>query len=343
MCYKSPGPRCHGHAVERRDALKARASKEWEKVREAEKAIDKLAKGPAGYQETKAYIRLETKRGALLDKWKATGNELQEAEAEIDATKGGIDELESKLAQAKANAKTSEDQMQVAHLQARYDAGRDKYRAKAIQYDKENGTVDCRKPSPYGTKEGVELLNKRARKELDAARNAPTGLERDRHAEKAKAVIEQIKHARMTRDYVKRGIADPHRASLAANKAELKTVAKEYAKVRAENLAYYKEWQEGPLKDLNDYKRQQNLVAVPSRWKVGVKKEVARLEQVVKETRRNPVVRPHTESELSDKKHSLEASIRWGEKTDEERAETVRRNNAIAADYGKGPGSWTGD
>lgn len=344
MCYKSPGPRCHGHAVERRDALRVKASKEWEKVREAEKAIDKLAKkDPAGYQETKTYARLEAKRGALLDKWKETGNELQKAETEIDATKGGIAELGSKLAQAKANAKTSDDDMQVAHLQARYDAGRDLYRTKALAYDKENGTVDCRKPSPYGTKEGVSLLNARAQKAIDKAKAATSEAEADKYRKEAYTLVEQVKHARMTRDYVQRGVADNFRASLATDKIALAKLDKKYEKLSRENKEWRQDWEKGDYKAWQDYRKDQLKSRTESRWTVGTKKEEQRLKDAAQASRYNPKNKDVDMMALSKERDNLRARVRWAEKTDEQRAETVRRNNAIAADYGKGPGSWTGD
>jgi hypothetical protein len=343
MCYTA-GPRCQGHAIERRDALKTKASKEWNKVREAENAIEELAKkDPAGYRETKSFERLETKRAGLMDKWKATGNELQAAESEIDATKGGIAELGSKLAQAKATAKTSEDDMHVANLQARYDSGRDKYRVKALAYDKAHGTVDCRKPSPYGTKEGVQLLNERAQKAIDKAKAATSEAEADKHRKEASKVIDQLKHARMTRDYVKRGIADDSRSSLATDKIELAKLDKEYNTTYAANKEWRMNWENGDYKKLQDFRKEALLKATRSRWTKATKEEEQRLIQHAEAARYNPATRGVNMMELQKKRDSLKARVGWAQKTDEERAETVRRNNAIAADYGKGPGSWTGD
>lgn len=344
MCYTA-GPRCHGHAVERRDALKAKVSKEWEKVREAENAIDELSKkNPAGYRETKSYERLEKKRSELMDKWKATGEELREAETDIDATKGGIAELGSKLAQAKANPRqSSEDQMHIAHLQARYDAGRDKYRTKALEYDKKNGTVDTRKPSPYGTKEGVTLLNERAQKVIDKAKAATSEAEAEKYRQQAYTLVEQLKHARMTRDYVNRGIADSSRASVATDKIALDKITKKYDRIYKENTEWRKNWEQGDYKEWQDYRKEQFKTRTESRWTVGIKKEEQRLKEKAEASRYNPKNKGVNMMELAKERDTLKARVSWAGKTDEERAETVRRNNAIAADYGKGPGSWTGD
>lgn len=344
MCYKA-GPRCQGHAIERHEALSEKASKEWSKVREVENAQDALAKtDPVNYRDSKEYKKLEKKRSELAEKWKETGKELQEAKEEIDATKGGLSELQSKLAQAKANPRqTSEDQMHIANLESRLAKGRERYNAKALAYDKENGTVDCRKPSPYGSPEGVTLLKERAGKAIAKARAATNEADRDKYLEQSKAIVEQIKHARQTRDYVKNGIADSSRASLATNKIELDKVTKQYDRLHKENTEWRKNWEQGDYKEWQDYRKEQLKTRTESRWTVGMKKEEQRLKEKAEASRYNPKNKGINMMELAKQRDTLKARVSWGQKTDEERAETVRRNNAIAADYGKGPGSWTGD
>lgn len=344
MCYKSPGPRCHGHAVERLNALSNKASKEWQAVREVEKEIDTLReKDPRGHESSKEYQALKKKETELHNKWKKTGQEVQEAREEIDATKGGIENLKAQIAKARFVGNTSDDAMHLAHLQNRLAKGEKTYHEKALAYDKENGTVDTRKPSPYGSKEGVSLLNAKAQKAIDKAKAATSEAEADKHRKQAYALVEQVKHARMTKEYAEKGICDPYKATLATDKLALAKVTKEHDKAVKSNKEWYNNWVQGDYKKWQDYRKEQLKSRTESRWTVGVKKEEQRLKEISEASRSNPKTKGVNTLELAKQRDTLAARIRWAEKTPKERAETERRNKAIAADYGKGPGSWTGD
>ena len=344
MCYKSPGPRCHGHAVERFNALSTKAGEQWAEVRKVEKEIDLVrANDPQGHEDSKAYKKLKKKETELRAKWSATTKELEEAKEEIDATKGGIDELKSKIAQARFSQGTSDDAMHLAHLESRLARGQKAYHEKALAYDKENGTVDTRKPSPYGSKEGVSLLNAKAQRAIDKAKAATTEAEADKYRKQAYTLVEQVKHARLTKEYAEKGICDPYKATLATDKLALAKLTKEYDKTTKVNKAWRENWEKGDYKNWQDYRKEQLKTRIESRWTVGIKKEEQRLKEVAEASRYNPKTKDVNMIELAKQKDTLAARIRWAEKTPEEREETKRRNRAIAADYGKGPGSWTGD
>lgn len=344
MCYKSPGPRCQGHAIERVQALSNKAGKEWQEVRNVENELETLEKNdPQGYKDSKEYKKMKKKETSLREKWKATGKELQEAKEEVDATKGGIADLKSKIAKARYEGRTSDDAMHLAHLQNRLAKGEKTYHEKALAYDKENGTVDTRKPSPYGSKEGVSLLNARAQKAIDKAKAATSEEEADKYRKQAYALVEQTKHARLTKEYAEKGICDPFKATLATDKIALDKVTKKYDRLYKENTEWRKNWEQGDYKKLQDFRKEALTKATRSRWTKAVKEEEQRLVQQSEASRYNPKNKGINMMELAKERDKLKARVSWAEKSPEERAETVRRNNRIAADYGKGPGSWTGD
>lgn len=348
MCYAKPGPRCHGHAVERKDNIAAKTAKAFREAENASSVAHTLENANlAGYKDDpkwqKAYRAAEEKR----IKYRELSDKLDGATKDIDYTRGGIQNLKDSIADCQPE-KGVDEQMRLAHLQQRLKSAEKVYNEQMLAYDAEHGTVNGRQGSPYGSEKGIKMLRQKlssVEAKLDVSYDSNDSDGFMKYGRQQKELKAQLEHAVATKSRVDAGIADESRASLAEAKDELKRVTNAYNRVEKIRTKKQKELQDGPMKAYQDYRRELSISGVsPSRWRVGQKKKLAELEDKML-TFRKEHVNPFTQksNELYNKKGKLESRVIWAEASDEKRAKMLKNYRDIQADYGKGPGSWTGD
>lgn len=235
MCYASPGPRCETHATERHDKLKAKAVDSWQKVRAVEKEMFQIEaeKGiPDQGKASDEYRKLAKKRNELLDKWQANSDAAREAKQEIDATSGGIKTLKREIRKHHSDG-SSEAVAHRDYLMRRLENGETAFAHKMRDYDIKNGTVDGRKPSPYGDEAGVNKLSDKVRYLKEQYDNATDNAKRNAIYEKYKTADKALDHAVKTRDYAGQGIINPYKASLNTNYEKVQKYTAEHKEIKA--------------------------------------------------------------------------------------------------------------
>lgn len=181
MCYASPGPRCHTHASQdvqnykdKIEATDEQLEKKLKNAREWQADHDRLAGKPDAVASTVKFYAKNAKqdeRAAEKLKEKIAGLtvKLKEAERDANATKGGIEELETKIAELEDKGYGAEfvkEDLRIA---------KHSYDLRMEKYDERNQTVYGRKPSPYGDDEGIDKL----RGKLKASEKRLSGLYKD--------------------------------------------------------------------------------------------------------------------------------------------------------------------
>lgn len=226
MCYASPGPRCEAHAKDRFNALSRKAASKLDKFNEAEKAVKSFeAENPDTYEDSKKYKGLEKKRNTLYSEHIYADAQARAARREMDATSGGLASLKAEL---KATDNLQDPSASI-RLQMRIAAGEKTYNKKMMAYDVTNGTVNGRQPSPYGSPEGLKMLNKPLQKANEEYNKAITGPEKVAAMEKQKAAKKSLDHAKLTYERVKQGKVDPDKASYRENRAKYKDITKRHS------------------------------------------------------------------------------------------------------------------
>lgn len=256
MCYASPGPRCETHAKERHTKLQAKTVDSWQKVRDIEKEMFKVEENYTSYEEarsSKEYQSLAKKRTALFDKWKSHSDAAIEAKEEIDATRGGIKALRTEIAKT-MNDGSTEAAMHRDYLMKRLDKGTEKFNKKMLEYDMKKGTVDGRDPSPYGDDEGVQKLREKTRTLKEKYDNAPDYAKREAAYAEYTRSDNALDHAVKTRDYAKRGVINPYRASLNTNYEKVQKYTAEYKDIQAKQSESDKVYAK-TVSDINAVKR----------------------------------------------------------------------------------------
>lgn len=195
MCYASPGPRCEAHAKERFEKISEKSTKKFNELIE-------LGKKKKAFEEEKpeavgspTHQRLVKKHNELRENTQALINKRKEARDEMDATSGGLETLHRKLAELPENDGNTKERHD---LMQRIDKGQKTYSEKMLDYDKEHGTVNGRKPSNYGTMEGMKKLRDRAKKHRQAYLDANTTEEKNEAWEKYRTANNAFQHARET-------------------------------------------------------------------------------------------------------------------------------------------------
>lgn len=202
MCYASPGPRCEGHAKERFQKINDKASRKFNALMAVSREKEQVEENPEAVGSA-AHTRLKKRHETLKEETQALIKKRQEARDEMDATSGGLDTLRQKLDLIPATAETRDDRKR---LMRRIEAGRTTYQAKMLDYDKEHGTVNGRKPSNYGTMEGMKKLRERTVKCRTAYLNAKTNEEKNAAWEKYQTADKAFVHARDTFDRKQKGL-----------------------------------------------------------------------------------------------------------------------------------------
>ena len=218
MCYASPGPRCKGHAQEKHDAIMAKTQETWNKVRKVEDEIKSMG---VSNNDSKAYVKLLKKRDALYSDWQNLSAKQKEAKKEIDATRGGLQDIKAKIAELSKDGSTDAS-LQSADLFMREEEGTRIYNERMLAYDKKKETVDGRTPSPYGDAQGIQTLTNRAKKLRAKYDRAASPDERNEIYVKYQAAVKARDHAVKTREHASNGIINPYKASLKTNQENLK-------------------------------------------------------------------------------------------------------------------------
>lgn len=131
MCFKSPGARCYGHGKE-------------DYAKKEQSFVDATI------------IAVKTGSPEAMQKAEDAKNEMIKAEMDMYASKEGLGVLKEKLDKQFANKEITGNQRD-----DQYSAARDTYKRKMDAYDKENKTVDGRKPSKeYTAAAQRELVSK---------------------------------------------------------------------------------------------------------------------------------------------------------------------------------------
>ena len=233
MCYAHPGPRCEAHAKDRFNALSRKATAKLEKFNEADKVLKSYeAENPDTYKDTKKHKTLEKKRNDLYSEHLHVDAQARQARREMDATSGGLKTLRSQLRTLTDNrfdTGAEIDSSSRIKLQMRIEAGEKTYQKKMMAYDVTNGTVNGRQPSPYGSPEGLKMLNKPLQKANEEYNKAITGPEKVAAMEKQKAAKKSLDHAKLTYERVKQGKVDPDKASYRENRAKYKDITKRHS------------------------------------------------------------------------------------------------------------------
>lgn len=212
MCYASPGPRCHTHG-----------KVDYKKKQEAyDKAAQQAVKTGSPEDMQKAAKAEEAMNAARLD---------------MNATKGGLKELSKEIHEM--------DILKGVPTFSKYYQSKlndcnealATYTEKMEAFDKENGTVDGRKPSTqWRQKDRNEIIT-----ELKAAHQAHNDYKREMSANKSKVGLEErqqkleglkknvdtlsnrFEHSRQTAMHVRRGIIEEPKAEAKAAKPKAET------------------------------------------------------------------------------------------------------------------------
>lgn len=322
MCLAAPGPRCHGHAS-------AKAEKLEEQVQEAKVAQDDAAKEVARLKQ-KHPNTFATRYDCKQAREKLNKAELKvasykrkhrEAQKELDATVGGIEDLETRI--AALNPALDEEVAEHDELVERLSNGKATYNKKLREYDYERGTVDGRNPSPYGSDKGIMILAKR-KKDLNTKLDGLTGKAKAEQAEKIAAVQAQLDHARKTKDWASAGITDKASASLAANKENLKKATaglKIALKKQAEREKEYNDKYVNPITEL----REKNRGTLVTQWPIEDKKQYKELTEG-QDKFNAEYIKPSSYEVLKYKgtAHHLKEQIKLGSISPRERAKNRR-------------------
>lgn len=230
MCYAQPGPRCEAHAKEKYQALQVKTDNKLVKLNDAKKAVeDYETANPDSYENSKKHASLKKKSENLWTEHIYADAQSRQARREMDATSGGLQSLKSELRAYSLNP-TGTDSGERIKLQQRIAAGEKAFNSKMMAYDVANGTVNGRKPSPYGSPEGLKMLQKPVQKANDEYKKAITGEEKVAALEKHKAAKKSFDHAKLTYERVREGKVDPDKASYRENRAKYKDIAKRHSK-----------------------------------------------------------------------------------------------------------------
>lgn len=348
MCYAKPGPRCHGHAVERKDNIAAKTSKAFREAENASSVVHSLEDANlAGYKDDPKWQKAKKDADEKRAKYTELSVKLTDATKEVDYTRGGIQALKDSIDDCQPE-KGVDEQMRKASLEKRLDAAEKVYEAQMLAYDTIHKTVNGRQGSPYGSDKGIRILRTKLNSVNTKLETAYDNNDSDafmKYGKQRRELKTQLDHAVATRRRVESGIYDESRASLAENQEELKQVANAYKRAERNYDKNQKTLMDGPMKAYQDYRRELSISGRSrSRWRVGEKQKLEELETNLSEFRKKNVT-PHLMklNELRDVKGKLEAKIIWGKASDEKREKMLRSYREIQADYGKGPGSWTGD
>lgn len=336
MCYASPGPRCEAHAKDRLMATAVKRKKSHEKMDAAEKVFESHMEENPEDKSSAKYKSLRTKTIAAQMKYVKDRKANRAARDEWDATTGGMERLRTEI-YLKATDETKDTSKERALLQERLAKGERVYNAKLHAYDMKNGTVDGRKPSPYGSSEGMAILEKRRQKYTAAYHKATTPEARDAAFEKNQANAEAMGHARLTFDRAQAGQVDPYRAGLRGYEVKHKEASKNYDAARknfneidAERLK-----RDHEIRNINNTYQRKGLS--PSKYPAAVKRELAAKEESLQQfnrEKRNPALKElhKTESE----KNEWSSLIYTAKQSDEEREASYRRGREAANSYGAG-------
>lgn len=203
MCYASPGPRCEAHAKERFEKISTKTSRKFNDLMQSARDKEKFEHEKPHAINTPTYERLTKKKNALRQETMGLIKKRAEARDEMDATSGGLDTLRRTLA---ATPIGDEHHVERLELMKRIDKGRKSYREKMLEYDKEHGTVNGRKPSNYGTVEGMEQLRAKTAKAHKAYDKAKTDEEKTAAWAKYRTADNAFVHARDTFERREKGL-----------------------------------------------------------------------------------------------------------------------------------------
>jgi hypothetical protein len=200
MCYKSPGPRCYSHGKEDYD--------------KKEKAFVDAT-----------IIAVKTGEPEAMKKADTAKSELVKAEMDMYATKEGLGVLKDKLDKQFENKEITGNQRHDQYYEAKA-----VYKNKMDAYDKENKTVDGRKPSKEYHAEDQRGLALRINEysvmlgEMKQNRNQQAG------AAKLSGVIDRLQkrleHARATKAHMTNGYLTPEDVDKAYEPVKVDTQAK---------------------------------------------------------------------------------------------------------------------
>jgi hypothetical protein len=240
MCYKSPGPRCYGHANEDAEKLKEKRDASYETHKKAladayafQADYERLSRRPDAVQSTVKFYKKSAEqefRKAEKEKEKhaALAKKYDEAKKDAYATAGGIEKLQEEIAILEDKGYGAEfvkDDLREA---------RQTYNNRMEKYDERHQTVFGRKPSPHGDDEGIDKLRAKLRKNEarlaalhkdELVNDTNNRAKIDRAKETSRRLRGQLKHAYATDKRRRDGIIhDPK--EVAAKIAQANAAAK---------------------------------------------------------------------------------------------------------------------
>lgn len=325
MCYAKPGPRCYGHASEKVKSTKAKLTAAEDTVKELDQESKRLAqKHPRTYKERYDYKQVQKRKGAHEVKVGMLKRELREDNFDADATTGGIEALEQRI--AVLNPALENEEQEFKSLSLRLNVAKQSYKNKLLKYDYEKGTVNGRNPSPYGSDSGLKLLKAKKRTILNRAASS-TGEKKAKYEEQAAAVDEQISHATETKSHVQSRITDHASAHLAGNKARLQEVDMELVSIKKTYEENKEAYASGPVREMQDFVRKHQAAGYKfqSKWPAADKRAYKELEERA-ETMYEEKVKPfmHRTRQLEEVSSKLKDQIAQANITPKERAAKVQ-------------------
>ena len=235
MCYKSPGPRCYGHANEDAEKLKAKHDESQNKHNKAlqdayafQADYERLKDRPDAVQSTVKFYQKSAKqefRKAEKEKERmiSLSKKYDDAKKDAHATAGGIEKLEEeaqRLQDLGYGAEFVKEDLREA---------KQTYNNRMEKYDERHQTVFGRKPSEYGTDEGIDTLRDRLKKNEarltalhkdELVNNTDNRAKIERAKESSRRLRGQLKHAYATDKRRRDGIIhDPKEAAAAEARA----------------------------------------------------------------------------------------------------------------------------
>lgn len=204
MCLGSPYPRCPSHAKETMDTKRS-------EMEQAEKELEN-----ARYKGTPQVI------DEAFRKYQNTVQEYKKAKHECDlgldnlnALKTAINDIKVHLANPGLNPTDSSYDYSaegLRKLELEYDGLVTERRRRIHAFDKMHGTVDGRKPSDYGTPDGVISLREKQEEAfsnwLDALSSGVSDEETLKRAKRIEECQEEYNHAVATFLHRRKGIID---------------------------------------------------------------------------------------------------------------------------------------
>lgn len=226
MCLKSPGARCFGHANEDAENLKTKQDETYEsynkvlgKAYTSQSDYERLKDRPGADQQiVKLYKKSAERYFRQSEKEQAKLSDLSQkydaAKKEANATAGGIEKLKEEIGTLEEKGE------ETRFIREELRQAEQTYNVRMEKYDAIHQTVFGRKPSPYGSDEGIDTLRERLKKNEarlhalhkdELVNDTDNGLKIKRAQEASRRLKNQLEHAYATEKRVSDGIIKTHK------------------------------------------------------------------------------------------------------------------------------------